>query len=95
MLTDEDGVLVGLFTDSDLARLLEGRRDAAFDGPIDAVMTHFPSVVRRGRPLNEAVATAARARSANCPWWTSMGGRSGLLDVTDLLDLLPDETPGS
>src|SRR6266478_2120074 len=34
MLTDEAGRLCGLFTDSDLARLFEERRDSAWDRPI-------------------------------------------------------------
>jgi len=34
MITDAVGMLVGIFTDSDLARLLEGKRDAAIDGPL-------------------------------------------------------------
>ena len=34
MLTDADGRLTGLFTDSDLARLFERRDEAALDRPI-------------------------------------------------------------
>ena len=39
------GRLTGLFTDSDLARLFESRRDNLLDGPIKAVMTKHPVVV--------------------------------------------------
>src|SRR5262249_18731193 len=37
MLVGDDGALTGLFTDSDLARLFEARRDTAFDHPIREV----------------------------------------------------------
>ena len=39
LITDEDSVLLGIFTDSDLARLFEKRREADFDRPIGTVMT--------------------------------------------------------
>ncbi len=39
MLLDDEGRLQGIFTDSDLARLLETRRDTLFDGPVADVMT--------------------------------------------------------
>ena len=43
MLTDAQGRLSGLFTDSDLARLFERRRDDAIDQPIRDVMTSRPA----------------------------------------------------
>ena len=36
MLVDDAGRLAGLFTDSDLARLIERRSDAALDQPIES-----------------------------------------------------------
>ena len=42
MLVDRDGRLTGIFTDSDLARLFEQRRDDALDRPIRHVMTPRP-----------------------------------------------------
>ena len=42
ILTDADGCLAGIFTDSDLARLFEQRRDGALDRPIAEVMTPDP-----------------------------------------------------
>ncbi len=50
MLVDDDGRLCGLFTDSDLARLIEARRDEALDRPIGEVMTADPITVPLGRP---------------------------------------------
>src|SRR5205085_2052918 len=42
MLTGGDGRLCGIFTDSDMARLFERRRDNALDPPIHEVMTPTP-----------------------------------------------------
>ena len=42
MLVDAAGQLSGIFTDSDLARLFEHRRDGELDGPIGHVMTRNP-----------------------------------------------------
>ena len=50
MLVDDAGRLAGLFTDSDLARLIERRNDAALDQPIHAVMAKSPTTVPVGRP---------------------------------------------
>ena len=54
-------ILRGIFTDSDLARLFESRRDGALDGPIRDVMTKSPTAVpqridarRRGRDHGRA-----------------------------------------
>src|SRR6266480_3811948 len=55
MLTDADGRLCGLFTDSDLARLFEQRRDDALDRPIAEVMTRDPLTVAQGTRVIDAV----------------------------------------
>src|SRR5207248_7139490 len=49
------GRLAGLFTDSDLARLFEARSDAAFDLPIERVMTKTPVTIAPTTRLTEAV----------------------------------------
>ena len=90
MLLDEEGRLAGLFTDSDLARLIEARREDALDQPVIAeVMTRRPrcrcavgSRVGRG-----AGAVASSTRSASCPSSTPTAAPSGLLDITDLMGL--------
>src|SRR5205814_1168351 len=60
MLTDADGRLCGLFTDSDLARLFERRGDAAIDRPIREVMTAGPITVPVGGRVRLGVLAAAR-----------------------------------
>lgn len=89
MLVDEQGVLCGLFTDSDLARLFESNRDAAINGPIQAVMTSAPTVVEQGRRVAEALATLAGRKFSELPVVDELGRPVGLIDITDLLGLLP------
>ena len=55
MLVDAAGRLCGLFTDSDLARLFEQRRDAALDRSIAEVMTPNPLTVHEGSRVLDAV----------------------------------------
>ncbi len=91
MLTDADGRLCGLFTDSDLARLFEQRRDAALDRPIREVMTAAPLTVARGARLSEALATLRRHKISELPVVDDAGRPVGLLDITDVIGLLPAE----
>jgi arabinose-5-phosphate isomerase len=92
MLTDADGRLSGLFTDSDLARLFEQRRDAALDRPIAEVMTAQPLTVPLGTRVADAVDVLRRAKISELPVVDADGRPVGLLDVTDVLGLLPAET---
>jgi arabinose-5-phosphate isomerase len=90
MLVDEAGLLRGLFTDSDLARLFEQRRDAALDRPIAEVMTADPLTVPQGTRLVEAVDILRRHRISELPVVDAGGHAIGLLDITDIIRLLPD-----
>jgi arabinose-5-phosphate isomerase len=91
MLTDDDGRLSGLFTDSDLARLFEQHRDAALDRPIAEVMTAGPLTVAVGTRVLDAVEVLRRHKISELPV-VDVGGRPvGLLDITDLIGLAPAE----
>lgn len=92
MLVAETGRLSGLFTDSDLARLFERRSDAALDGPIRDVMTATPTTVHAGTSLSEAVQLLAQRRISELPVVDDAGHPLGLLDITDLLSLLPPDS---
>lgn len=92
MLVDETGALAGIFTDSDLARLLEQRRDAALDGPAEAVMTVAPTCIEAGSNLLEAVSILRERRISELPVVDVDRRPVGLLDVTDLLDMMPSES---
>ncbi|MCU0961010.1 MAG: KpsF/GutQ family sugar-phosphate isomerase [Pirellulaceae bacterium] len=85
MLVDEDEMLTGLFTDSDLARMLERNQDAALDGPIEEVMTRQPTTVRSGTLLGQAVAILAARKISELPVVDAAGRPVGLLDITDVV----------
>jgi arabinose-5-phosphate isomerase len=91
MLTDSDGRLRGLFTDSDLARLFEQRRDAALDRPIEEVMTRDPFQVTQGTRVADAVELLRRCKISELPVVDTADRPVGLLDITDVLGLLPAE----
>jgi arabinose-5-phosphate isomerase len=91
LITDDDGRLLGIFTDSDLARLFESRREADLDRPIGAVMTPDPVQVTVGDRLAEAV-EALKARKLSALPVVDRGGRLvGLIDLTDVIGLVPAE----
>jgi arabinose-5-phosphate isomerase len=91
MLTDSEGRLRGLFTDSDLARLFEQRRDAALDRPIREVMTPDPLTVPAGSRVADAVEVLCRHKISELPVVDASGRPVGLLDITDLIGLVPVE----
>src|SRR5207253_9922529 len=91
MLVDEAGRLCGLFTDSDLARLFEQRRDAALDRPIHKVMTPNAVTVAQGTRVADAVEALRRHRISELPVVVPAGKPVGLLDITVVLGLMPAE----
>jgi arabinose-5-phosphate isomerase len=95
MLVDDEGRLSGIFTDSDLARLIEGRRDAALDRPIAEVMTAHPLTVTVGTRVLEAIETLRRHKISELPVVDGDRRPVGLLDITDLIALVSKVQPGS
>ena len=91
MLIDADGRLCGLFTDSDLARVIEARRDQALDRPIAEVMTRDPLTAAVGSRVLDAVDLLRRHKISELPVVDADGRPVGLLDVTDLIGAFPAE----
>jgi arabinose-5-phosphate isomerase len=89
MLVDGDGRLSGIFTDSDLARLFEHRRDADLDGPIRNVMTRHPCMVLIDSMMTDAVAVMVERKISELPVVDADGKPVGLIDITDVVGLLP------
>jgi arabinose-5-phosphate isomerase len=89
LIVDEAGVLLGIFTDSDLARLFERRREAELDGPIGAVMTRDPYRIGVGATLADAVEVMKAHKISELPVVDRIGRLVGLVDVTDVIGLLP------
>jgi arabinose-5-phosphate isomerase len=95
MLVDDAGKLVGLFTDSDLARLFEQRRDTALDRPIEEVMTNHPLTTAVGQRVMEAIEILRTHRISELPVVDAGDRPVGLLDITDLLGLVSAEEVAS
>jgi arabinose-5-phosphate isomerase len=94
MIIDTAGLLAGIFTDSDLARLFERRSDAALDAPIARVMTARPTTVRCGTRLRDAMALLDARRLSELPVIDGAGRPVGLLDIVDVLGLAPSTAAG-
>jgi len=90
MLVDGEGKLSGIFTDSDLARLFEHRRERALDRPIAEVMTARPVTVATGTRMIDAVATMAQRKISELPVVDAEGRPVGLIDVTDVVGMFPE-----
>jgi arabinose-5-phosphate isomerase len=89
MLVDQEGRLTGLFTDSDLARLFEHRREETLDEPIRPVMTRNPLTIQDGAMMTDAVALMAKRKISELPVVDECGRPTGLIDVTDVVGLFP------
>ena len=94
MLVDEAGKLTGIFTDSDLARLFERRRDLDLDLPIRQLMTAHPLTIQLGSRMADAVTLMAERKISELPVVDSQGRPVGLIDVTDVVGMFPDLAPG-
>ncbi len=90
MLTEVEGQLAGLFTDSDLARLIETRNEAALDRPIREVMMESPTTVEIGEKMSAAIEILGKRHISELPVVDTTGCPQGILDVTDVLGLLPE-----
>jgi arabinose-5-phosphate isomerase len=89
MLIDSTGRLAGLFTDSDLARLFESRRDDSLDAPVEQVMTRNPVVIGPDARVGEAIDLLRSRKISELPVVDADGRPIGMLDITDLIGLEP------
>ena len=89
MLTDSTGCLTGLFTDSDLARLIEQRDETALDQPIQTRMIASPTTITAGEPMSAAVNVLADRKISELPVIDDSGRPVGMIDVTDIVGQLP------
>ena len=91
LVVDDAERLVGIFTDSDLARLFERRQDDTLDGPIEGVMTADPIQVVVGATVAEAVDLMKSRKISELPVVDRGGRPVGLIDLTDLIGLVPTD----
>ena len=81
------GILTGIFTDSDLARLLERQQDKLFDQPIGSVMTDSPITISSGSKTLLAIETLACRNLSELPVVNRQGIAIGLIDITDVVNV--------
>lgn len=95
MLINDQGRLTGLFTDSDLARLFENRRDEQLDQPILHVMTRNPITVQPTVLLPEAIRLMSERKLSELPVIDEQRFPIGMLDITDVLQCVDPADHGS
>jgi arabinose-5-phosphate isomerase len=88
MLTDEQRVLTGVFTDSDLARLLENSGESQLDQPIANCMSTQVQTIQQGEMLPTAMAILAAKKISELPVVDPDGRPVGLIDITDVMSTL-------
>ncbi len=87
MLTNAKDELVGIFTDSDLARLLERSEDAKLDQAIGQVMTRSFTTVPASCLLPEAMRILAERKISELPVVDNDHRPLGMIDITDLVSV--------
>ena len=89
LLVDDEGRLDGIFTDSDLARLLEHGRENALDQPISDVMTRTPLTLPCAASLADVVDLLSIRKISELPVVDADGRPVGLIDITDVIGWTP------
>jgi arabinose-5-phosphate isomerase len=87
MLTTNNCVLEGIFTDSDLAKMLEHRRDSDLDLSVGAVMSTSFSAIQTGARLNDAIEIMVQRKISELPVVDMADHPIGMIDITDVLGL--------
>lgn len=85
MLVNDDGELSGIFTDSDLARLVEQRHELSLDRPVRELMTTTCARVQLGARTELAVEILAERKISELPVINDRGEPVGMIDVTDVV----------
>jgi arabinose-5-phosphate isomerase len=87
MILDSQNRLQGIFTDSDLARILEQRCESELDQLVSTRMTTRFSAIRSGAKLIDAIEIMTRRKISELPVTDEADQPVGMLDITDLLGL--------
>ncbi len=89
IILDDEQRLSGLFTDSDLARILASHQEQKLDRPIREVMTHNPITIEESAVLSEAVELLAEKKLSELPVVNRAGFPVGMIDITDVIAIMP------
>ncbi len=87
MLVDLNGRLEGIFTDSDLARLLEQRRECDLDKLVADLMTRSFSAIHAGAKLTDAIDIMVQHKISELPVVDANDKPMGMIDITDVLGM--------
>jgi arabinose-5-phosphate isomerase len=93
MLHDDEGKLTGVFTDSDLAKLLEQSAENLLDQAISLCMTKRFQVVRQGEMLPVALSILANRKISELPVVDHQQRPLGLIDITDVMSMIKSAWP--
>ena len=94
LVVNDERKLCGIFTDSDLARLLERRNETALDGSIGRVMTRDPISITAGQRAEEAVKILSSRNISELPVVDEELRPLGIIDITDVISLFPIKATG-
>ena len=89
LLINDQRQLTGIFTDSDLAKILEQENDHLLNESIRCVMTASPKTVSAGSKTTLAVEILACHNISELPVVDRRGRPVGVIDITDVISLLP------
>jgi arabinose-5-phosphate isomerase len=92
LIVDATDRLIGIFTDSDLAKLFERGKESMLDQPISKSMTANPLQVRVGSSVAEAIELLKVRKISELPVVDRGGRPVGMIDVTDLIGVAPDDS---
>ncbi len=85
LIVDGQGILLGIFTDGDLRRLLEADSRARLDHPVDEYMGRNPKSVSPDALVDEAERLLREHQVDQIPVVDDDGRAVGLVDIQDLL----------
>ncbi|MEP3928150.1 CBS domain-containing protein, partial [Rhodopirellula bahusiensis] len=85
LLLDASGRLSGIFTDSDLARLLQHRQETSLDEPIEQFMTEQPVCIADDERLPRAIEILSDRKISELPVVNADRQPVGMIDITDLV----------
>ena len=78
----------GIFTDSDLARLLERQEDRFLDQPVSQVMSADPKTITSGERTAKAIEILSAHNLSELPVINGDGQPLGIIDITDVVSVL-------
>jgi len=93
VLVEEDGALVGIFTERDLLNRIDHRDAKWTQVAVRDVMTPLPMVIRREDSLAEAVRRLIEGRRRHLPVVDGKGAVLGLISIRDILMYIAGKFP--